>query len=60
MPFKYFHLLIFLFVNLNPSNAQKEITVRDIWQDYTFYDELLANFNFQNDGKHYTILERNR
>jgi dipeptidyl-peptidase-4 len=42
------------------SFAQKEITVKDIWQNYTFYDELLPNFNFQKDGKHYIILERNR
>jgi len=60
MLFKYFYLLIFLFVNLQPSNAQKEITVRNIWQDYTFSDELLPIFNFQNDGKHYSILEKNR
>lgn len=60
MQFKRTSLLILLTIIFNSSFAQKEITVKEIWQDYTFYDELLPNFNFQKDGKHYTILERNR
>ena len=50
-----FLLCTFLFVqNLM---AQKEITLDDIWTDYTFLPKSVPGFNFQNDGKHYTRLE---
>ena len=32
----------------------KEITVEDIWQNYTFFGRSVPGFNFQKDGKHYT------
>lgn len=40
--------------------AQKDITLEDIWQNYTFYAKSVPGFNFQNDGKHYTRLEQNQ
>ncbi len=39
------------------AQSAKEITVEDIWQDFTFYPNSVPGFNFQNDGKHYTRLE---
>ena len=50
-----FLLLTFLLVN--SLFAQKEITLDDIWKDYTFFPKSVPGFNFQNDGKHYTRLE---
>ncbi len=45
---------------LNPGIAQKEITLEDIWSYYSFYHNSVPGFNFLNDGKHYTRLERNK
>lgn len=39
--------------------SQKEITVEDLWQDYTFSAKSVAGFNFLQDGKHYTRLQEN-
>jgi len=41
------------------TQAQKEITLEDLWQNYTYYARSVPGFNFQNDGKHYTRLEDN-
>ena len=60
IPFKYFYLLIFFLLNCIPVFSQKDITVRQIWQDYTFYDEPLPKINFLKDGKHYTIVDWNK
>ena len=38
--------------------AQGEITLEDIWKNYTFYSRAVPGFNFLNDGKHYTRLEQ--
>ncbi|HMQ61058.1 MAG TPA: S9 family peptidase [Flavilitoribacter sp.] len=40
--------------------SQKNITLEDIWRDYTFYPNAVPGFNFMNDGRHYTQIERNR
>ena len=40
--------------------ATKEITVEDIWQNYSFYPNSVPGFNFQKDGKHYTLLDKNQ
>ena len=50
--------LAFLFV-ASSTYAQKEITLEDLWQNYTFYAKSVPGFTFQNDGKHYTRLEDN-
>jgi dipeptidyl-peptidase-4 len=56
---KYFLLIIAICIS-GSLVAQKEITVEDIWQNYTFMAKSVPGFNFQNDGKHYTRLEGNR
>ncbi|MFT7449873.1 MAG: dipeptidyl-peptidase-4, partial [Patescibacteria group bacterium] len=42
------------------DTTTKEISVEDIWQDYTFYPKSVPGFNFQRDGKHYTLLEKDQ
>jgi len=42
------------------SNAQKEITLEDLWASGTFRTKTVPGFNFQNDGKHYTKTEGNK
>ena len=41
------------------ATSTKAITLEDIWQNYTFTPRYISGFNFQNDGRHYTRLERN-
>ena len=41
-----------------PVIAQQKISLENIWQDYLFYPNSVPGFNFQNDGKHYTRLEK--
>ena len=60
MFFKKISLLATCCFIISFSFAQKEISVKAIWQDYTFYDEYLPSFNFRNDGKSYSILDENR
>ncbi len=55
---KSFFLFALLFA-VTTLIAQKEITVENIWQDYLFYPKSVPGFNFLNDGKHYTRLEKN-
>ena len=50
-------LLVFIGLSLNLT-GQKDITVEDIWQKYTFYPKSVPGFNFLNDGQHYTKLEK--
>ncbi|MEM1319911.1 MAG: S9 family peptidase [Bacteroidota bacterium] len=40
-------------------NAQEAITIEDIYTKGTFRTRSVAGFKFQNDGKHYTRLEKN-
>lgn len=56
---KYRIFFVFLVFSVN-TFAQKEITIEDIWQQYTFFGKSVPGFNFQNDGKYYTRLENNR
>lgn len=42
------------------SIAQSDISLEDIWQNYSFMANSVPGFNFMNDGKHYTRLERGR
>ena len=39
------------------AQGPKEITLEDIWTNYTFYAKSVPGFNFLKDGKHYTRLE---
>lgn len=51
---------LFLFISLilaTTVQAQKKITLENIWQNYTFSANRVPGFNFQKDGQHYTRLE---
>ena len=48
------------FLVITQAHGQKKITLEDIWSYYTFYHNAVPGFNFLNDGKHYTRLERNK
>ncbi len=55
---RYLSVLFIFFIGFN-LHAQKEITLEDIWQDYTFYAKSVPGFNFMKNGKNYTRLEDN-
>lgn len=54
------HLLILTFLSLNFVQAQQQITLENIWQEYKFFPNSVPGFNFQKDGRHYTRLEDNQ
>ena len=37
---------------------KKDITLEDLWQNYTFYPSNIRGFNSMNDGEHYSTIER--
>ena len=42
-----------------PTFAQKrDITLDDLWQNYTFYPSYIGGFNSMNDGEHYSTMEK--
>ncbi len=41
------------------TQGQQDITVEAIWRDYEFVPKSVPGFNFLNDGRHYTRLEKN-
>ncbi len=49
--------LVFL-ISLSLLQAQRAITLEDIWKRGTFAAKAVAGFNFQKDGLHYTRLEK--
>lgn len=56
---KFILLTIFSFLVSAQSvwaQGPKEITLEDIWTNYTFYAQSVPGFNFLQDGKHYTRL----
>ena len=61
---KYGFVFLFIIVSTISAIAQeaqaKAITVEDIWQNFTFFAQSVPGFNFQQDGKHYTRLEKNQ
>ena len=52
-------LLMMLYISTISITAQKQITLEDIWTDYTFSPKRVPGFNFLNDGRHYTKKESN-
>lgn len=44
----------------NTAWGQRNITLEEIWKDYTFMPERVPGFNFMKDGQHFTRLERNK
>ena len=56
-------IVTFLLVSLSfgvfaQMTETKEITLEDIWTNYTFSQKRVPGFNFLKDGKHYTRLEK--
>jgi dipeptidyl-peptidase-4 len=56
-------IVTFLLVSLSfgafaQMTETKEITLEDIWTNYTFSMKRVPGFNFLKDGKHYTRLEK--
>jgi dipeptidyl-peptidase-4 len=42
------------------DSSQKDITLTDIWTNYSFFARQIAGFNFRNDGNHYSQQEKNQ
>lgn len=51
------YLLFGFVISTSFLSAQEEITLQDIWQDYTFYARSVPGFSFMADGQHYSRLE---
>ena len=55
---KLLTLLLALLI-ITPTFAQKrDITLDDLWQNYTFYPSYIGGFNSMNDGEHYSTMEK--
>jgi len=55
---KLLTLLLALLI-ITPTFAQKrDITLDDLWQNYTFYPSYIGGFNSMNDGEHYSTIEK--
>ena len=59
--FRLFALLFasFIIAPLSHVEAQRQITIDDIWTKGTFRTKGVPGFRFMNDGRHYTTLENN-
>ena len=58
--FNRFFLLALTIVSFSTLGAQKAISLEEIWKKYTFSPRNVPGFSFQNDGRHYTRLDRNK
>lgn len=58
--FKHLLFVTLSCLSLLTLQAQKAITLEDIWKKYTFSTRSVPGFTFQNDGRHYTKLDRNK
>ena len=52
-------LVMMLIITTASVTAQKEISLEDIWTNYTFSPKRVPGFNFLNDGRHYTRKQSN-
>ncbi|MEZ5040018.1 MAG: S9 family peptidase [Saprospiraceae bacterium] len=52
-------ILLSLF-SMSGSFSQPDITLEDVWQNYTFLANSVPGFNFMADGKHFTRMERGK
>ena len=55
--FFFLGLVLLPWTVASQSTATSEITLEDVWRDYTFYTRSVPGFNFQKDGKHFTRLD---
>jgi dipeptidyl-peptidase 4 len=56
---RFFAIIILLLSTFYVSFGQKQLTLEDIWKKGTFASKNVADFEFRNDGKHYTKLDLN-
>ncbi len=47
-------------IAISPLTAQQNITLEDIWKNYSFTPKRIPGFTFQKDGRHYTRLVGNQ
>ena len=53
--------LLLGFLLVIPISAQnRNITLENLWKDYTFYPSYVGGFNSMNDGEHYSTMEKNK
>jgi dipeptidyl-peptidase-4 len=52
--------LLILGACLNPVFGQKNISLEDIWLNYSYYSKSVPGFNFMNDGESYSRLQSNK
>lgn len=57
---RHFFLFVLLFTTTALFAQTKAITLEDIWQNYTLVGERVSGFNFLQDGRSFTRLERNQ
>ena len=53
-------LLSLLFVAVTSLTSFAQITLNDVWRDYTFIPDRVSGFNFLEDGKSFTRLEQGK
>ncbi|MEN0006432.1 MAG: S9 family peptidase, partial [Bacteroidota bacterium] len=52
--------VVLLIATLGHTQTAQKITLENIWSQGTFRMQYVPGFTFQNDGKHYTRLQRNK
>ena len=52
--------LLILGACVNPVLGQKNISLEDIWLNYSYYSRSVPGFNFMNDGESYSRLQSNK
>jgi dipeptidyl-peptidase-4 len=50
-------MLLFIAVSLPVFGQKKQVTVEDLWRDYTFIPSMFGGFNSMKDGSSYSQLE---
>jgi dipeptidyl-peptidase-4 len=51
--------LLLSFLLITPILCQKrDITLKDLWEDYSFYPKSYSGLNSMNDGEHYSTIEK--
>ncbi len=57
---KYFMLGVGLLFSSLWAQAQKQITIDDIYTNYTFWSKSVYGINWMNDGRYYSTLKENK
>ena len=55
---KLLTLLVAILIITTIFAQKRDITLDDLWQNYTFYPSYIGGFNSMNDGEHYTTMEK--